>query len=211
MSTPGRRHIHTNSTAHEWVSDLSSQAAETIIGFHQKLPGFATTRLVPLPALAQDLGVKQVLVKDETSRLGLPAFKILGASWATYRAIIDKLQLPAASSLEELGAAAKTGGVKLFAATEGNHGRAVARMAAILGIESHIFVSERLDQPTRKRIADEGAKVIVSAGDYDNAVSTAAEHAKDYEGLLIQDSAFGDYKQVAQVRLINIVLEEDRS
>ena len=33
------------------------------------------------------LGVGEVLLKDESSRLGLPAFKILGASWAIYRSL----------------------------------------------------------------------------------------------------------------------------
>ncbi len=33
-----------------------------------------------VPWLARDPGVGRVLVKDESSRLGLPAFKALGAS-----------------------------------------------------------------------------------------------------------------------------------
>jgi len=32
-------------------------------------------------------------VKDEGSRFGLPAFKILGASWATTQAIAKRLKL----------------------------------------------------------------------------------------------------------------------
>ncbi len=30
-------------------------------------------------------------MKDESSRLGLPAFKMLGASWASYRSLIERL------------------------------------------------------------------------------------------------------------------------
>ena len=41
-----------------------------------------------MPALAEAAGVARVLVKDESSRMGLPAFKILGASWATYRVLV---------------------------------------------------------------------------------------------------------------------------
>ena len=55
--------------------------------FHRKLPGYRPTPLLTPPSLATSLGVAEVLVKDESSRLGLPAFKILGASWAAYRAV----------------------------------------------------------------------------------------------------------------------------
>jgi diaminopropionate ammonia-lyase len=42
---------------------------------------------VEVPALARELGAGRVFVKDESSRLGLAAFKILGASWAIHQII----------------------------------------------------------------------------------------------------------------------------
>lgn len=89
---------------------------------HRSLPGYAPTPLVDLPALAAELGFAQVLVKDESSRLGLPAFKALGASWAC-RQVLER-----------------SPGAELVTATDGNHGRAVARMAAQLGTTSTVFV-----------------------------------------------------------------------
>ena len=53
--------------------------------------GYEETPLVDAPKLAGALGVGKVFVKDESSRLGLPAFKVLGASWAVYRALEDRL------------------------------------------------------------------------------------------------------------------------
>ena len=53
-----------------------------IQAFHASLPGYAPTPLTEVPALAAELGVRRVFVKDESARLGLPAFKVLGASWA---------------------------------------------------------------------------------------------------------------------------------
>src|SRR5437763_777499 len=61
------------------------------IDFHRRLPGYRQTPLVEAPRLAEALGVAAVLVKDETSRFGLPSFKVLGASWATYAALRDRL------------------------------------------------------------------------------------------------------------------------
>ena len=55
--------------------------------YHRSLPGYAPTPLVDARAAAEALGVARVLVKDESSRLGLPSFKILGASWAIHRAL----------------------------------------------------------------------------------------------------------------------------
>ena len=75
------------------TSPLPAEArpGSAVHAFHQRLPGYAPTPLRELPALAASCGVGRVLVKDESSRLGLPAFKILGASWATYRVLCDRL------------------------------------------------------------------------------------------------------------------------
>ncbi len=48
--------------------------------FHQSLPHYNKTPLVPLPEIAKELGVGQILLKNESKRFGLSAFKILGVS-----------------------------------------------------------------------------------------------------------------------------------
>lgn len=53
-------------------------ALERASRFHKTIPGYAPTPLVSLDHLAQKLGVAQVLVKDESRRFGLNAFKALG-------------------------------------------------------------------------------------------------------------------------------------
>ena len=89
-----------------------SAVPDEVLAFHQGLPGDRPTPLVRLPPLAIALGVGRLLVKDESRRLGLPAFKALGASWAIHRA---------------LAARDHDGPALLVTATDGNHGRAVAR------------------------------------------------------------------------------------
>src|ERR1700694_94351 len=61
--------------------------------FHSSIPGYAPTPLREAPAVADALNVKRVLVKDESARLALTSFKILGASWAAYRALCSHLGL----------------------------------------------------------------------------------------------------------------------
>src|SRR4051812_42220912 len=93
--------------------------------FHRRLPGYVPTPLVDAPALAAELGLARLWVKDESSRLGLPSFKILGASWAISRLLADRLGgEPRFSTVEELRAAlGPLGALTLVAATDGNHGR----------------------------------------------------------------------------------------
>jgi diaminopropionate ammonia-lyase len=146
--------------------------------FHRTLPGYSVTPLVDAPASAAALGVRRVLVKDESGRLGLPSFKVLGASWATHRA------------LEEHADA-----TELVCATDGNHGRAVAWMARLLGLRATVFVPETMLPARQSAIAGEGARVVPVAGTYDEAVERAAAAAGPVT-LVIQDTAWPGYETV---------------
>ncbi|KAF9012875.1 diaminopropionate ammonia-lyase [Hymenopellis radicata] len=170
-----------------------------IIAFHKALPQYAPTALIPLPFTDNILKLNHVLVKAETNRFGLPAFKILGASWATHTAIVQRLNLASSSSVSDVIHALRTSGAPPFAvmcATEGNHGRAVARMARTLGIPATIYLSDRADQVVHERLWEEGATIVDVAGDYDAAVAQAFEDSKVQNGLLIQDMAFPGYDDI---------------
>src|SRR4051812_38429051 len=82
---------------------------DAVRAYHRSLPGYVPTPVHAVTGFARELGLGEVLVKDETSRLGLPAFKVLGASWAVERLLAERG-----------GDAAAV----LCAATDGNHGRA---------------------------------------------------------------------------------------
>lgn len=159
--------------------------------FHASLPGYRPTRLIALPALAAELGVAHVWLKDESDRLGLPAFKILGASWAVNRALCD----PPAADLDGLRAAVP-GPTVLVTATDGNHGRAVARMAALLGVRARVYVPEGVAVAP---IAGEGAEVVAAdphhGTDYDSAVRRAAASVRAGD-VLVQDTAWRGYTDV---------------
>jgi diaminopropionate ammonia-lyase len=145
--------------------------------FHRSLPGYAPGPLVEAPATAEALGVERVLVKDESSRFGLPAFKVLGASWATHRALAGRRD------------------VTLTCATDGNHGRALAWVARQLGVEATVFVPDAMVPARREAIAAEGARVEVVAGTYDEAVERAAALAGP-DVIVIQDTAWPGYEAV---------------
>src|SRR5438067_13601187 len=72
--------------ARRWTCAIPEHVRSGAVrAFHASLPGYAPTPLTEVPALAGELGAGRVFVKDESARLGLPAFKVLGASWAVRR------------------------------------------------------------------------------------------------------------------------------
>ncbi|KAF3009590.1 hypothetical protein E8E13_006300 [Curvularia kusanoi] len=165
--------------------------------FHQELPHYSRTPLVCLKDVATQLKVKSVFVKDESARLGLPAFKILGASWGSCRAIIARTGIPVDSSLAQIAQAAQDEGIILFTASAGNHGRALAAMAKILGIQAQVYVPRTVHDEAVRLIRSEGAKVIVSVKDYDGAMLEAFEQSSSTEnGLFVQDTAFEGYEEI---------------
>ncbi len=166
--------------------------------FHRRLPGYEETPLLDAPKLAYALGVGKVFVKDESSRLGLPAFKVLGASWAVYRALEECLGENFGGweeiwELEERLEPLRP--LSLVAATDGNHGRAVARVARLLDLGAKIFVPGDMATARREAITSEGAEVIVVDGTYDEAVERSAGEAGE-RGLVISDTSWPGYERI---------------
>lgn len=198
--------------------------------FHRLLPGYAPTPLTEVPALAAELGAGRVFVKDESSRLGLPAFKALGASWAVHQILVNGTggavppsaapagtapagtappggQVPGTRgtgaagtplSLTELRAlAAARPGLVLVTATDGNHGRAVARVADLVGAAARVFVPTVTTAAAADAIAAEGAEVTTVTGAHDDAVAAAARWATSRPGaVLVQDTAWPGHERV---------------
>ncbi len=135
-----------------------SGPSQEALSFHRALPGYAPTPLRDLPSVAASLGLARVAVKDESDRLGLPAFKVLGASWAVERALREDPRIHT-----------------LVAASAGNHGRAVAHVAAQRGLAARIHLPVRATPARRAAIAAEGAEVVVVDGSYEDAVAQARD------------------------------------
>jgi diaminopropionate ammonia-lyase len=137
--------------------------------FHEAMTGYRPTPVHDLP-VAADLGLAGVGLKDESDRFGLPAFKVLGASWAVEQALRER-----------------PGVRTLVAASAGNHGRAVAHVAALRGLAARIFLPARSTPGRRQGIAAEGAEVVVVDGAYEDAVAAAAEAAAEPGAVEIAD------------------------
>ena len=150
----------------EAVPDPSAEAAP----FHVRMPGWRETPVRRLDGVAAELGLGAVVLKDESDRLGLPAFKLLGASWAVERALREAPDTRT-----------------LVAASAGNHGRAVAHVAAMRGLGARIFVPARSAEGRRAAIEAEGAELVVVDGDYEESVARAAAAGAEPDALEIAD------------------------
>ncbi|MBA2452790.1 MAG: diaminopropionate ammonia-lyase [Chloroflexia bacterium] len=186
--------IFYNSAASE--SSIGNPPGRDPLDFHRRLSGYEPTALIDAPALAENLGIGRVWVKDESSRLGLPAFKILGASWAIYSELQKRADLDRWNTIDELAALLEgLQPMTLSAATDGNHGRAVARMAALLGFDATIYVPAGTSQARIDAITSEDASVTVVDGTYDEAVARSAEDAGE-RCLVISDTSWTGYEDV---------------
>ena len=73
--------------------NFTEAVADRVHKFHKQLPGYNPTELVELKELAGYWGVDNIFVKDESSRFGLRAFKVLGGSYAVAQLICRELNI----------------------------------------------------------------------------------------------------------------------
>ncbi len=152
----------------------SIAAAQAALSEIRKWPGYDVTPIRELPGSAAELGLGAVLMKDESSRLAQNSFKSLGGAYA------------ATLKVREL---AEPGNAVLCCATEGNHGRSVAFAAKRLGCRAVIFLQENALPYKIAAIEALGARVVLTPGNYDDAVLVAEQEAAQHGWLLVSDTA----------------------
>ena len=180
---------------------FSAKAANEILAFHRQLPGYSVTPLLSLPSLAHRLGVNAILVKDESWRFSLNAFKSLGGSYAMFRMLCEKQGLnPHQTTLRDLTEGTNSSFLRetVFAtATDGNHGRGVAWACGIFGCRVHIFMPKGSSDARVQAIRHAGpAEVTVTDYNYDETVRLAKEQCEKNSWLLIQDTSWEGYETV---------------
>lgn len=178
----------------------SPSAADRVHAFHRSLPGFHPTPLRSLDDLTiPPLAGAPLLVKDESERLGLPAFKALGASWAVANVLAARTGVAPEDVCtgSPAGWFPELGGVTLIAATDGNHGMAIAHMAGLLGLGCEIYVPAAASRERIEAIMRRGAVVHVVDGTYDDAVRRCAEEESE-DRIVISDTAWPGYERIPE-------------
>lgn len=206
-ATVAHRTVKGNNVTHCWVRETAPMPVPVARRsrksspreFHMRIPGYRATPLLRMPDLARQLGLGDLLLKFENERFELPSFKSLGAFWAVYRWLDSVYEGGLDGSWDTFGAlrdmAARLGEVTLVTATDGNHGRAVAKAASVFGFAAHVLVPKGTAASRIDAIRGEGAVVEVVPGDYDKAVTTAARLADDRH-VVISDTSWPGYTRI---------------
>ncbi|MDX2179946.1 MAG: pyridoxal-phosphate dependent enzyme [Bryobacteraceae bacterium] len=149
----------------------------TVRDFHRAWGPATPLRTLPM----------RVYIKDESSRFGLNAYKILGASWA-----LHNLNL----APSRVGGNAQIKRSAIVTATSGNHGRAVAHAARKLGLICHVYIPRGANPVRVARIQSEGATLKFIDGDYDEAARCAERDANANGWQLVQDLVRPGYERI---------------
>ncbi len=168
--------------------------------FHRQLDGYRMSPLKSLSGLARILGVGGIWVKDESVRLSLNSFKVLGGSFALYQFLRKRLGVQdrelTVSELKSDKVRAELGEICFATATDGNHGRGVAWAAMELGMPCVVYVHERTSRPRIRAIEEYGAEIKVIPGTYDDAVRMIKRDAERNNWQIISDTSWEGYRDI---------------
>jgi len=182
------------------IDFLNIAETSKVTCFLESFQNYEPTPLRSLPNLAEHLGVANIFIKDESYRFGLNAFKALGCSYAMGQVLAERLGVP----LEDLGfdllrsqlIKEELGDITFSAATDGNHGRAVAWVAQQLGKKSVIYMPKG-SSPTRlDNIKAAGAEALITNMNYDDTVRLCREKSSEMGWIMIQDTAWEGYEKI---------------
>jgi len=149
-------------------------------------PDYAPTPLLPLPGLAQALGVAQLHAKDE-GRRALRSFKSLGGTYAGLRALARHAQTDIAALVERPEGNRDL--PMLLCASDGNHGLAVAAAARHAGSRARVDLHAGVPESRARRIREMGAEILRIEGTYDDTVDAALLASRNGEGILVADTS----------------------
>lgn len=182
------------------ISPWSREAMRRVQAWHATFPDYQFTPLHRLPGLAGCLGLGEVLLKDESKRFGLNAFKAVGGSYAMGRYIAGLLGRP----VESLSYAALTspevkkrlGEITFVTATDGNHGRGVAWTAARLRQKAVVLMPKGSSPERLANIRAEGAEAHITELNYDDTARQARALAEENGWVMIQDTTLENYEEI---------------
>lgn len=179
---------------------LNQEVAQQASRFHSSFPQYQRTPLERLKNLAEVLGVEEILVKNESYRFGLNAFKVLGGSFAIGKYLAKRLgrdlsELPFEVMTSE-AVQKELGKLTFVTATDGNHGRGVAWTANQLGQKSVVYMPKGSAQERLDNIRRENSDASITDLRYDDTVRLASERAKEPNCVLVQDTSWDGYEEV---------------
>lgn len=201
MFLPNRNALHGKPLDTADAEILGIAGADTVERFLAHRDNHRETPLHALPALAGELGVGALHVKDEGFRLGIGSFKALGGAYAVFRLVLEEAgkRLGRPVDVEDLNRAdvrAVAARMTFACATDGNHGRSVAQGAELAGARAVIFVHAGVSDERIAAIGRYGAEMVRVDGNYDDSVKQAAKVAAEKGWTVVSDTSWPGYERI---------------
>ena len=180
---------------------LGIAAAHQVEAFLARRANHEPTPLHRLSGLAAELGVGEILIKDEGRRLGLGSFKALGGSYAVLRLVLEAAsqRLGRPVGIDDLATAdvhETAARMTVACATDGNHGRSVAQGAQLAGANAVIFVHAGVSGERVAAIARYGAQIVRVDGNYDDSVTEASRVCAERGWIVVSDTSWPGYERI---------------
>ena len=162
-------------------------------------PNYEPTPLIALEGLAQALGVRSVLYKDESPRFAMDSFKSLGGAYAVYCLLVQRVS--ERTGISQVSRQDLTSGrykvltkdITVASATDGNHGRSVAWGAQEFGCRCVIYIHAEVSKGREQILRGQGAEVIRVSGNYDESVIECARDAEENGWYVVSDTSWEGY------------------
>jgi len=179
---------------------LCQEELQKVRAFHETIKDYNITPLVELTCLAKELGVKNIFVKDESKRIDLNSFKMLGASFAIGKFLCQKLGVDIEDAsfedLKSIESRKKIGEITFVTCSDGNHGRGVAWTAKQLGQKAVIYLPKGTAIRRVQAIKDLGAEAKVTDLNYDDTVRYAVQKSEENGWQMVQDTSWEGYTEI---------------
>ncbi|MEO1066909.1 MAG: pyridoxal-phosphate dependent enzyme [Pseudomonadota bacterium] len=140
-----------------------------------------------------------VLIKDESQRMGLGAFKALGGVYAVARIIEERWReatgvglTPSDFEREDVRRFASS--LTFVCASAGNHGMAVASGARLFGARARIFLADTVPDAFAARLEAKDAVVVRAGADYEASVDAAISDAAENDFIHLADGSWEGYR-----------------
>lgn len=177
------------------LSNFNHNVIDKTCSFLSSIPQYNRTPLYHLNALAKEIGVESLDIKDESQRFGLNAFKGLGGAYAMASYFAQRLNIDLNNTtFEELMNQIKYLDKVTFATvTAGNHGKGIAWAAQIFNQKAKVILPSGSSPARLEAIQSLGAEAYISDLNYDDAVEYVAQQSEQSGWVLLQDTAWEGY------------------
>ncbi|QDI92353.1 diaminopropionate ammonia-lyase [Salicibibacter halophilus] len=173
--------------------DAYEEAMYRAAAFHKSVPGYAATPLYEMEALAYNLGIGGLVVKDEGVRFEQGSFKVLGSTFALAAHFFEKVA-DGTLDFSSVKNIVQQRPPRIFAtATDGNHGRGLAWTAKLFNQHAKVYLPKGASRKRLEIVQALGAEAEITDRNYDCSVQFVKDRAAEEDWIVAQDTAWEGY------------------